>query len=65
MEKGGTIPVPERVIETINEMVRTSRKMLTEIGREPTNEELAERLAMPLDTVRKFLKIAKGEIELG
>jgi RNA polymerase primary sigma factor len=56
--------IPERLIETINKLVRTSRQMLTEIGREPTPEELAERLAMPLERVRKVLEIAKRPISL-
>jgi RNA polymerase primary sigma factor len=56
--------IPEHLIETINELVRTSRQMLTEIGREPTPEELAERLAMPLERVRKVLEIAKRPISL-
>ena len=59
-----TIGVPERMIETINRLVRTSRQMLTEIGREPTPEELAAKLAMPLEKVRKLLKIAKEPISL-
>lgn len=57
-----TIRVPEHLIETINRLVRTSRQMLTEIGREPTPEELAEKLAMPLEKVRKLLNIAKRPI---
>jgi RNA polymerase primary sigma factor len=52
------------MIETINKLVRTSRQMLHEIGREPTPEELAEKLAMPLEKVRKVLKIAKEPISL-
>jgi RNA polymerase primary sigma factor len=56
--------IPEHLIETINRLVRTSRQMLTEIGREPTPEELAERLAMPLERVRKVLEIAKRPISL-
>uniref|UniRef100_UPI0029057187 sigma-70 domain-containing protein n=1 Tax=Microvirga yunnanensis TaxID=2953740 RepID=UPI0029057187 len=52
------------MIETINKIVRTSRQMLHEIGREPTPEELAEKLAMPLEKVRKVLKIAKEPISL-
>src|SRR3546814_12896293 len=52
------------MIETINKLVRTSRQMLHEIGREPTPEELAERLVMPLEKVRKVLKIAKEPISL-
>jgi RNA polymerase primary sigma factor len=59
-----TIRVPERMIETINRLVRTSRQMLTEIGREPTPEELAEKLAMPLEKVLRVLKIAKQPISL-
>ena len=59
-----TIRVPEHLIETINRLVRTSRQMLTEIGREPTPEELAEKLAMPLEKVRKVLNIAKQPITL-
>jgi RNA polymerase primary sigma factor len=58
-----TIRVPEHMIETINRLVRTSRRMLTEIGREPTPEELAEKLAMPLEKVRKVL-LAKQPIRL-
>jgi RNA polymerase primary sigma factor len=54
-----TVRVPEHMIETITRLVRTSRQMLTEIGREPTPEELAEKLAMPLGKVRKILNIAK------
>src|SRR3546814_11934442 len=52
------------MIETINKLVRTSRQMLHEIGREPTPEELAEKLMMPLEKVRKVLKIAKEPISL-
>ena len=59
-----TIRVPERMIETINRLVRTSRQMLTEIGREPTPEELAEKLAMPLERILRVLKIAKQPISL-
>jgi hypothetical protein len=59
-----TIRVPEHIIETINRFVRTSRQMLTEIGREPTPEELAEKLAMPLEKVLRVLKIAKQPISL-
>ena len=57
-----TIRIPERMIETINQIVRTSQQMLPEIGREPTPEELADRLAMPLEKVLKVLKIAKEPI---
>ena len=56
--------VPARMIETVNKVVRTSRQMLPEIGREPTPEELAEKLAMPLDKVHKVLAIAKRPIRL-
>jgi DNA-directed RNA polymerase sigma subunit (sigma70/sigma32) len=59
-----TIRVPEHMIETINRLVRTSRQMLTEIGREPTPEELAEKLAMPLEKVLRVLNIAKQPITL-
>jgi len=59
-----TIRIPVHMIETINKIVRTSRQMLHEIGREPTPEELAEKLAMPLEKVRKVLKIAKEPISL-
>ena len=58
------IRVPEHIIETVNKVVRTSRQMLPEIGREPTPEELAEKLAMPLDKVHKVLAIAKRPIRL-
>jgi RNA polymerase primary sigma factor len=57
------IRIPEHMIETINKLVRTSRRMLQEIGREPTPEELAERLAMPLEKVHKLLEIAKEPIK--
>ena len=56
--------VPPHIIETVNKLVRTSRQMLTEIGREPTPEELAEKLAMPLEKVHKILKITKQPIEV-
>ena len=59
-----TIRIPEHMIETINQIVRTSQQMLPEIGREPTPEELADRLAMPLEKVLKVLKIAKEPISL-
>jgi RNA polymerase primary sigma factor len=55
---------PAHIIETVNKVVRTSRQMLPEIGREPTPEELAEKLAMPLDKVRKVFAIAKRPIRL-
>ena len=60
----GTIHVPEHLIETVNKLVRTSRHMLHEIGREPTSEELAERLAMPLESVRKAMEIAGLPVSL-
>ncbi|HZL59672.1 MAG TPA: RNA polymerase sigma factor RpoD [Stellaceae bacterium] len=63
-DQARTIRIPVHMIETINKIVRTSRQMLHEIGREPTPEELAERLAMPLEKVRKVLKIAKEPISL-
>jgi len=56
--------VPTNIIETVNKVVRTSYQMLPEIGREPTTEELAEKLAIPLDTVHKVLAIAKRPIRL-
>ena len=56
--------VPAHTIETINKVVRTSRQMLPEIGREPTPEELAEKLAMPVDKVHKVFAIAKRPIRL-
>ena len=59
-----TIRIPEHLIETINKLVRTSGQMLLEIGREPTTEELAEKLAMPLEKVHKLLKIARQPISL-
>ena len=63
-DQGRTIRVPVHMIETINKIVRTSRQMLNEIGREPTPEELAEKLGMPLEKVRKVLKIAKEPLSL-
>ena len=58
-DQARTIRIPVHMIETINKLVRTSRQMLHEIGREPTPEELSEKISMPLDKVRKVLKIAK------
>ncbi|TVR45333.1 MAG: RNA polymerase sigma factor RpoD, partial [Rhodobacteraceae bacterium] len=58
-DQARTIRIPVHMIETINKLVRTGRQMLHEIGREPTSEELAEKLQMPLDKVRKVMKIAK------
>lgn len=63
-DQARTIRIPVHMIETINKMVRTSRQMLHEIGREPTPEELAEKLLMPVEKVRKVLKIAKEPISL-
>jgi RNA polymerase primary sigma factor len=63
-DQARTIRIPVHMIETINKLVRTSRQMLHEIGREPTPEELAEKLGMPLEKVRKVLKIAKEPISL-
>lgn len=63
-DQARTIRIPVHMIETINKLVRTSRQMLHEIGREPTPEELSKKLSMPLDKVRKVLKIAKEPISL-
>ncbi len=63
-DQARTIRIPVHMIETINKLVRTSRQMLHEIGREPTPEELAQKLSMPIDKVRKVLKIAKEPISL-
>ena len=63
-DQARTIRIPVHMIETINKLVRTSRQMLHEIGREPTPEELSEKISMPLDKVRKVLKIAKEPISL-
>ena len=63
-DQARTIRIPVHMIETINKIVRTSRQMLHEIGREPTPEELSEKLNMPLEKVRKVLKIAKEPISL-
>ncbi|SDM25347.1 RNA polymerase sigma factor RpoD [Maricaulis salignorans] len=63
-DQARTIRIPVHMIETINKIVRTSRQMLHEIGREPTPEELSEKLAMPLEKVRKVMKIAKEPISL-
>ena len=61
-DQARTIRIPVHMIETINKIVRTSRQMMHEIGREPTPEELAEKLSMPLEKVRKVMKIAKEPI---
>jgi RNA polymerase primary sigma factor len=63
-DQARTIRIPVHMIETINKIIRTSRQMVHEIGKEPTPEELAERLAMPVDKVRKVLKIAKEPVSL-
>ncbi len=63
-DQARTIRIPVHMIETINKIVRTSRQMMHEIGREPTPEELAQRLHMPLDKVRKVMKIAKEPVSL-
>jgi RNA polymerase primary sigma factor len=63
-DQARTIRIPVHMIETINKLVRTSRQMLHEIGREPTPEELSEKLSMPLEKVRKVLKIAKEPVSL-
>ena len=63
-DQARTIRIPVHMIETINKIVRTARQMLNEIGREPTPEELAEKLGMPLEKVRKVLKIAKEPLSL-
>jgi RNA polymerase primary sigma factor len=63
-DQARTIRIPVHMIETINKMVRTSKNLTSEFGREPMHEELAERLAMPVDKVRKVMKIAKDPISL-
>jgi RNA polymerase primary sigma factor len=63
-DQARTIRIPVHMIEAINKIVRTSRRMMPEIGREPTPEELSEKMAMPLEKVRKVLKIAKEPISL-
>ena len=63
-DQARTIRIPVHMIETINKLVRTSRQMVHEIGREPTPEELAEKLTMPIEKVRKVLKIAKEPVSL-
>jgi RNA polymerase primary sigma factor len=63
-DQARTIRIPVHMIEAINKIVRTTRQMLPEIGREPTPEELAEKLAMPLEKVREVLKIAKEPLSL-
>jgi RNA polymerase primary sigma factor len=63
-DQSRTIRVPAHVIEVINKIVRTSRRMLHDVGREPTPEELAEKLGMPIEKIRRSLKIAKEPISL-
>ena len=63
-DQARTIRIPVHMIETINKLIRTSRQLVQEIGREPTPEEIAERMSLPLDKVRKVLKIAKEPISL-
>jgi RNA polymerase primary sigma factor len=63
-DQARTIRIPVHMIEVVNKIIRTSRKLLNEIGREPTPEELAEKLRMPLEKVRKVLKIAKEPLSL-
>ena len=63
-DQARTIRIPVHMIETINKIVRTSRQILNEHGREPTPEQLAEKLRMPLDKVRKVLKISKEPVSL-
>ncbi len=63
-DQARTIRIPVHMIETINKLVRTSRQMLSEMGREPVPEELAARLSMPLEKVRKVMKIAKEPVSL-
>ena len=63
-DQARTIRIPVHMIETINKLTRTTRQMLHEVGREPTPEELAEKLGMPLDKVRKVMKIAKEPVSL-
>ena len=63
-DQARTIRIPVHMIETINKIVRTSRQILSEMGREPTPEELSKKLAMPLDRVRKVLKISKEPVSL-
>lgn len=63
-DQARTIRIPVHMIETINKLIRTSRLLVQEIGREPTPEEIAEKMELPLDKVRKVLKIAKEPISL-
>ena len=63
-DQARTIRIPVHMIETINKLVRTTRYLVQELGREPTPEEIAEKMELPLDKVRKVLKIAKEPISL-
>src|SRR6266478_1792325 len=63
-DQARTIRIPVHMIEVVNKIIRTSRKMLNEIGREPTPEELAEKLGMPLEKVRKVLKLAREPLSI-
>ena len=63
-DQARTIRIPVHMIEVVNKIIRTSRKMLNEIGREPTPEELAEKLGMPLEKVRKALKLAREPLSM-
>ena len=64
-DQARTIRIPVHMIETINKLIRTSRHLVQKLGREPTPEEIAERMDLPLDKVRKILKIAREPISLG
>jgi RNA polymerase primary sigma factor len=63
-DQARTIRIPVHMIETINKLIRTSRQMVQELGREPTNEELAKRLQLPVSKVRKVLRVAQEPISL-
>ena len=63
-DQARTIRIPVHMIETINKLVRMFKQLMSELGREPTHEELAEKLAMPVEKVRKIMKIAKDPISL-
>ncbi|MCK5186162.1 MAG: sigma-70 family RNA polymerase sigma factor, partial [Deltaproteobacteria bacterium] len=63
-DQARTIRIPVHMIETINKLIRTSRHMVQELGREPTAEEIAKKIELPLDAVRKILRIAKEPISL-
>ena len=63
-DQARTIRIPVHMIETINKIVRTQRQIMSEFGREPTPEELAKKLAMPLEKVRKFLRLLRNQSHL-